>query len=200
MRYYHQYSKKWKLLENAKHLLNLEKRKYVCEIKLTRIIPKSHKVPHLCEYFSLAFAQRIAGNLKLLRKSINADRKRLKTAFSIANCRFRLSICNLKRCFNAYRSALVDSRDSSRLPPIRCDLCRHGVGVRSNVTKESLPGRRVKFPCSLQINKFILLFLNSKYLNAFQRCLSFFLVPYEPYGLFPFKNYLSPCSQKPLVV
>ena len=63
---------------------------------------------------------RIGGNLKLLRQSTNADRKRLKIAFSIANCRFRLPICNIKRCFNAYRSALLDSRDSSRLPPIRC--------------------------------------------------------------------------------
>ena len=64
---------------------------------------------------------RIGGNLKLLRESTNADRKRLKIAFSIANCRFRLPICNLKRCFNAYRSALLDSRASSRLPPIQCE-------------------------------------------------------------------------------
>ena len=64
---------------------------------------------------------RIGGNLKLLRQSTNADRKRLKIAFSIANCRFRLPICDLKRCFNAYRSALLDSRDSSRLPPMRCE-------------------------------------------------------------------------------
>ena len=63
---------------------------------------------------------RISGNLKLLRESTNADRKRLKIAFLIANCRFRLAICNLKRCCNAYRSTLLDSHDSSRLPPIRC--------------------------------------------------------------------------------
>ena len=64
---------------------------------------------------------RIGGNLKLLRESTNADRKRLKIAFLIANCRFRLPICNLKRCCNAYRSAFLDSHDSSRLPLIRCD-------------------------------------------------------------------------------
>ena len=63
----------------------------------------------------------IGGNLKLLRESTNADRKRLKKVFSIANCRFRLPICNLKHCFNAYPSALLDFRDSSRLPPIRCE-------------------------------------------------------------------------------
>ena len=51
-------------------------------------------------------------NLLLLRESTNADRKRLKIAFSIANYRFRLTICNLTR--------LLDSRDSSRLPPVRC--------------------------------------------------------------------------------
>ena len=41
---------------------------------------------------------------------------------SIFDCKLssRLPICYLKRCFNAYRSALLDSRDSSRLPPIRC--------------------------------------------------------------------------------
>ena len=60
------------------------------------------------------------GNLKLLRESTNADRKQLKIAFLIANCHFRLRICNLKRCFNAYPSALLDSRDSLWLPPIRC--------------------------------------------------------------------------------
>ena len=58
----------------------------------------------------------------MLRDSTTADRKRLKTAFSIANCCFRLLICNLKRCFNAYRSALLDSCDSSKLPPIPCDV------------------------------------------------------------------------------
>ena len=62
----------------------------------------------------------IGGSLKLLRESTNANQKRLKIAFLTANCRFRLSICNLKHCFNAYRSALLESRDSSRLPPIRC--------------------------------------------------------------------------------
>ena len=62
----------------------------------------------------------IGGSLKLLWESTNADQKRLKMVFLIANCRFRLPICNLKRCFNAYRYALLDSRDSLRLPPIWC--------------------------------------------------------------------------------
>ena len=66
-------------------------------------------------------SHRMGGNLKLMRESTNADRKRLKIAFPIANCRFRLLICNLKHCFNAYRSALLDSRDSLLLPPVRCD-------------------------------------------------------------------------------
>ena len=58
---------------------------------------------------AIQFTHRIDGNLKLLRESTNADRKRLKIVFSIANC------------FNAYRSALLDSRNSSQLPTIRCD-------------------------------------------------------------------------------
>ena len=70
---------------------------------------------------TLTRSHRIGGSLKLLRESTNADGKRLKIAFSIANCSFRLPICNPKRCFNAYRSALLDSRDSSQLPPIRCE-------------------------------------------------------------------------------
>ena len=45
-------------------------------------------------------SDQIGGNLKLLRQSTNADRKRLKIAFSIANCRFRLPTS----------SALLDSR------------------------------------------------------------------------------------------
>ena len=65
-------------------------------------------------------AHRIGCSLKLQRESTNADRKRLKIAFSIANCRFRLPIYNLKRRFKAFWSALLDSRKSSRLPPIRC--------------------------------------------------------------------------------
>ena len=68
----------------------------------------------------MPLSQRIGGNLKLLRESTYADRKRLKLTFSIANWRFWLPICNLKRCFNAYRPALLESRDSSRLPHIRC--------------------------------------------------------------------------------
>ena len=55
----------------------------------------------------VATTHRIGGNLKLLRESTNADRKWLKIAFSIANCRFRLPICNLKRCL-MLRSALLD--------------------------------------------------------------------------------------------
>ena len=49
--------------------------------------------------FSRMITHRIGGNLKLLRDPTNADRKRLKIAFSVENCRFRLH--NLKRCFNA---------------------------------------------------------------------------------------------------
>ena len=33
---------------------------------------------------------------------------------------FKLPNWNLKSCFNPYQSVLLDSRDSSRLPPIRC--------------------------------------------------------------------------------
>ena len=75
----------------------------------------------------VSVSHRIGGNGKLLRESTNADRKRLKIPFSIANCRFRLPDCNLKRCFNAYRSALLDSRDSSRLLPIRCEYTKLGT-------------------------------------------------------------------------
>ena len=67
-------------------------------------------------------SHRIGGNLKLLQESTKRGSKAVKIAFSIAYCHFRLPVCNLKRCFNAYRSALLDSRDSSRLPPIRCVL------------------------------------------------------------------------------
>ena len=63
---------------------------------------------------------RIGGNLILLWESTNADQKRLNIVFSIANFRFKLPICNLKCCFNTYQSALLNSRDSSRLPPILC--------------------------------------------------------------------------------
>ena len=62
----------------------------------------------------------IGSSFKLLWESHNANRKWLKIVFSITNCRFRWPVCNLKRCFNAYRSALLDSRDSLRLPPIQC--------------------------------------------------------------------------------
>ena len=62
-----------------------------------------------------------SGSIKLLRESTNANRKWLKLAFSIANFRVKLPICILKRCFKAYRSAFLDSRDSSRLPPIRSE-------------------------------------------------------------------------------
>ena len=70
----------------------------------------------------LMYSHPIGGNLKLLRESTNADRKQLKIVFLIANCDFRLPICNLKYYFNAYRSALLDSRDSLRLPPIRSGI------------------------------------------------------------------------------
>ena len=52
----------------------------------------------------------------MLRESTNEDGKRFKITFSIANCGFGLPVCNLKRRVNAYRSALLDSPDSSRLP------------------------------------------------------------------------------------
>ena len=42
--------------------------------------------------FSRIITHRIGGSLKLLRKPTNADRKRLKIAFSVANCRFRLHL------------------------------------------------------------------------------------------------------------
>ena len=73
---------------------------------------------------------RIGGNLKLLRESTNADRKRLKIAFLIANCRFRLPVCNPKRCCNAYRSALLDSHDSSVATyPVWLRINTFGTGV-----------------------------------------------------------------------
>ena len=43
----------------------------------------------------VTFIHRIGGNLKLLRESTNVDRKRLKIAFPIANCRFRLPVCKM---------------------------------------------------------------------------------------------------------
>ena len=55
-----------------------------------------------------------------------------KSSVSIANCRFRLPICNLKHCFNAYWSALLDSRDSLRLPPIRCDTPNNTYNTTSS--------------------------------------------------------------------
>ena len=65
------------------------------------------------------------------------DRKWLKIAFSLANCRFRLPISNLKRCFNAYRSALLDCRGSSRLPPIRCEKGTHARNYMKLIDKKS---------------------------------------------------------------
>ena len=59
-------------------------------------------------------------------ESTNADRKQFKIAFSVENYHFRLPVCQLKRCFNAYRSAILDSRDNSRLPPIRRDTKHFG--------------------------------------------------------------------------
>ena len=81
-----------------------------------------HKLPYYCYRWEIWFwdPHQIGGNLKLLRESTNADQKRLKIVFLIANCRFRLPICNLKHRFNPYRPSLLDSRDSSRLSPIRC--------------------------------------------------------------------------------
>ena len=82
-------------------------------------------------FFSeIELTHRIGCNLKLLRESTNADRRLLKIAFSIAYCRFRLPICNLKRCFKAYRLALLDSRDSSRLPPIRCSKIPSAINLK----------------------------------------------------------------------
>ena len=76
------------------------------------------------QIFFLVWTPLINGNRKLVRELTNAERKWLEIAFSIANCRYRLPICNLignlNCCFNSYRSALLDSRDSSWLPPIRC--------------------------------------------------------------------------------
>ena len=80
------------------------------------------------------FSHRLSGNLEVLRGSTSADRGRLGIAFSISNCRLGLSICNLRRCFDAYRSALRDYSDSSQLPPIRCDfvgLARNGGADRT---------------------------------------------------------------------
>ena len=78
----------------------------------------------LSEFHKQTLSHRTGGNLKLLRESTNADRKRLKIVFSIANYRLRLPICTLKRCFNAHRSALFDSCESSRFPHILYDLSR----------------------------------------------------------------------------
>ena len=71
---------------------------------------------------NIATTHRIGGSHKLLQESTNADQKQLKIVFLIANCHFRLQVYNLKPCFNAYRSTLLDSLDSSRLPPILCVL------------------------------------------------------------------------------
>ena len=54
-------------------------------------------------YSRRQISNRIGDDLKLLRESTNADRSQLKIAFSSANCRFRLPVCYLERCFNAYR-------------------------------------------------------------------------------------------------
>ena len=56
------------------------------------MMPMDHALTfnsHLIES-KRGITHRIGGNLKLLRQSTNADRKRLKIAFSIANGRFRL--------------------------------------------------------------------------------------------------------------
>ena len=96
----------------------------LCCIQITSCCEIGHKLLNLNmvkQYVvcKSSISRRIGGNLKQLQESTNTDRKWLKTAFSIANCRFRLPICNLKHCFNVYRSALLDSCDSSQLPPIR---------------------------------------------------------------------------------
>ena len=83
---------------------------------------QGHSVP-VC-FGQISYTHRIGGNLKLLREWTNADRKGVKIAFLIAACCFRLPICNLKCCFNAYRSALLDSCDSLWLSPIRCDTVK----------------------------------------------------------------------------
>ena len=57
-------------------------------------------------------SHRIGGNLKLLWESTNADRKRLKIAFSIAYCHFRLPICNqYKTLFDPCYSTLTTVHD-----------------------------------------------------------------------------------------
>ena len=72
-------------------------------------------------HFFLLWKTLTTPDRQLLRESTKADQKWLKIAFLIANCHFRLPICDLKHCFNTYRSVLLNSRDSSWLLPIRCD-------------------------------------------------------------------------------
>ena len=73
-------------------------------------------------FFLTTVSHRIGGSRELSRESSNADRCALKQ-------RFRLQFGNLKRqfaienaIFNRFRSALVDSRNSLRLPPIQCEF------------------------------------------------------------------------------
>ena len=70
--------------------------------------------------YSTSISHRIGGSLKLLRESTNANRKWLKIAFSTANCRFRLPICNLKHCLT-----LIDLRYTT-LATLH-DCCLSGV-------------------------------------------------------------------------
>ena len=62
----------------------------------------------------------IGGNRKLSRKSTSADRQALETAFQIAMGNQKRQFAILNAVSTAYRSALVNSRDSLRLPPTRC--------------------------------------------------------------------------------
>ena len=62
-------------------------------------------------------SHRIGNNLKLLQESTFADQKRLKIAFSIAICRLRLPICNLKRCLT-----FIDPRYSTLATVHDCRL------------------------------------------------------------------------------
>ena len=87
---------------------------------MAKIIPEEILRIFLWNESLYYYSHWLGGNLKLLQESTSTDRKWLEIAFSIANCHFRLPICNLKRCFNAYRSTLLDTCDSLRLPPIRC--------------------------------------------------------------------------------
>ena len=89
----------------------------------------------------------------------------IKIAFSIANFSFWLPICTLKRCFNAYQSALLDSRDSSRLPPIRCAHTTYQSGILgqggNRVSQEKMVHNAEKFHyCVYETEDFTLCLLN----------------------------------------